>query len=69
MNTTIELLSNHASIRSFTNQPLTEEQREAIFKAANQTSSFSLLRPFQSLELQIQIFEKSDGAFCESALY
>lgn len=44
MNTTIELLSNHASIRSFTNQPLTEEQREAIFKAANQTSSFSLLQ-------------------------
>lgn len=44
MNNTIELLSNHTSIRSFTNQPLTEEQREAIFKAANQTSSFSLLQ-------------------------
>ncbi|MED0798382.1 oxygen-insensitive NADPH nitroreductase [Bacillus inaquosorum] len=44
MNTTIELLSNHTSIRSFTKQPLTKEQREAIFKAANQTSSFSLLQ-------------------------
>ena len=32
------------SIRSFTNQPLTEEQRDVIFKAANQTSSFSLLQ-------------------------
>lgn len=56
MNNTIELLSNHTSIRSFTNQPLTEEQREAIFKAANHLSAFS--RPFLSLELQIQIFEK-----------
>lgn len=44
MNNTIELLSNHTSIRSFTDQPLTEEQRDAIFKAANQTSSFSLLQ-------------------------
>lgn len=44
MNNTVELLHNHTSIRSFTNQPLTEEQRDAIFKAANQTSSFSLLQ-------------------------
>lgn len=42
MNNTIELLHKHTSIRSFTDQPLTEEQREAIFKGANQTSSFSL---------------------------
>jgi nitroreductase len=44
MNNTIELLSNHTSIRSFTDQPLTQEQRDAIFKVANQTSSFSLLQ-------------------------
>jgi len=44
MNHTLELLNNHTSIRSFTNQPLTEEQRDEIFKAANQTSSFSLLQ-------------------------
>ena len=44
MNNTLQLLQNHVSIRSFTNQPLTEEQRDAIFKAANQTSSFSLLQ-------------------------
>jgi nitroreductase len=31
---TTELLQNHASIRSFTNQPLTEKQRNEIFKAA-----------------------------------
>ncbi|MFK9120334.1 oxygen-insensitive NADPH nitroreductase [Peribacillus frigoritolerans] len=44
MNNTLELLQNHTSIRSFTNQQLTEEQRNVIFKAANQTSSFSLLQ-------------------------
>ncbi len=44
MNNTLELLHNHTSIRSYTNQPLTEEQRDVIFKAANQTSSFSLLQ-------------------------
>ena len=44
MNSTIQLLQNHVSIRSFTNQPLTEEQRDTVFKAANQTSSFSLLQ-------------------------
>jgi nitroreductase len=43
-NNTLELLHKHTSIRSFTNQPLTEEQRDSIFKAANQTSSFSLLQ-------------------------
>ncbi|MGJ9385495.1 oxygen-insensitive NADPH nitroreductase [Salipaludibacillus sp. CF4.18] len=44
MNNTLELLLNHTSIRSFTNQPLTEGQRDEIFKVANQTSSFSLLQ-------------------------
>ncbi|WP_339157143.1 oxygen-insensitive NADPH nitroreductase [Paenibacillus sp. FSL W8-0186] len=44
MNETISLLHNHVSVRSFTNKPLTEEQREAIYKAASQTSSSSLLQ-------------------------
>ncbi|GIO57475.1 nitroreductase A [Paenibacillus sp. SSG-1] len=44
MNETISLLHNHASVRSFTNKSLTEEQREAIFKAVSQTSSSSLLQ-------------------------
>lgn len=44
MNNTLDLLHNHTSIRSFSNQPLSEEQRDVIFKAANQTSSFSLLQ-------------------------
>ena len=44
MNHTLELLHNHTSFRSYTSQPLAEEQVDAIFKAANQTSSFSLLQ-------------------------
>lgn len=44
MNKTLELLHNHSSVRSYTNQLLTEEQRNAIFQAATQTSSFSLLQ-------------------------
>ncbi|WP_413408874.1 oxygen-insensitive NADPH nitroreductase [Paenibacillus amylolyticus] len=44
MNHTLELLHNHTSFRSYTSQPLTEEQINAIFQAANQTSSFSLLQ-------------------------
>ncbi|MNR50262.1 NADPH-flavin oxidoreductase [compost metagenome] len=44
MNQTLELLHNHTSFRSYTSQPLTEEQIDAIFQAANQTSSFSLLQ-------------------------
>lgn len=44
MNHTLELLHNHTSFRSYTSEPLTKEQRDAIFHAANQTSSFSLLQ-------------------------
>lgn len=44
MNKTLELLQNHSSVRSYTNQPLTEEQLDAIFQATIQTSSFSLLQ-------------------------
>jgi len=44
MNPTLDLLHNHVSIRSYVDRPLTEEERDAIFKAANQSSSFSLLQ-------------------------
>ncbi|MET3545677.1 nitroreductase [Paenibacillus favisporus] len=44
MNDTLKLLHNHSSVRSYTNKSITEEQREVIFKAASQTSSFSLLQ-------------------------
>ncbi|MGZ2417108.1 nitroreductase [Staphylococcus caledonicus] len=44
MNETISLLQNHSSVRKFENKPLTEEQINNIFKAANQASSFSLLQ-------------------------
>jgi len=30
MNNMLQLLQDHVSIRSFTNQPLTEEQRDAV---------------------------------------
>ncbi len=53
MNNALELLHNHASIRSYTNQLLTEEQREAIFKAANQTSSFSLLQAVSIIRITV----------------
>ncbi|ANR67363.1 oxygen-insensitive NADPH nitroreductase [Staphylococcus equorum] len=44
MNETIKLLKQHSSIRNFENKAIPEEQVNEIFKAANQTSSFSLLQ-------------------------
>lgn len=44
MNETIKLLQNHSSVRKFKNKPIPDEQVNAIFKAANQASSFSLLQ-------------------------
>ncbi|RKD75967.1 nitroreductase [Sinobaca qinghaiensis] len=73
MKNTIDLLQNHASIRSFTNQPITEEQREEIFKAANQTSSFSLLQAVSIIritdpELRRKIMQLSaDQPYIEEA--
>ncbi|MCM3676065.1 oxygen-insensitive NADPH nitroreductase [Peribacillus simplex] len=58
MNDTIKLLNNHTSIRSYTNQPLTEEQRVAIFKAANQTSSFSLLQVVSIIRITDPVLRK-----------
>ncbi|WP_431088839.1 oxygen-insensitive NADPH nitroreductase [Paenibacillus sp. 8b26] len=58
MNNTLELLHNHTSIRSYTSQPLTEEQRDAIFQAANQTSSFSLLQAVSIIRITDPVLRK-----------
>jgi nitroreductase len=44
MTPTIDLLRSHRSIRSFTDQPLTDEQREAILSAAQSASTSSFLQ-------------------------
>lgn len=44
MNQTIETLQGHASVRHFSDQPLTDAQREAILLAARQTSSSSFMQ-------------------------
>ncbi|ECB0725049.1 nitroreductase NfsA [Salmonella enterica subsp. enterica] len=44
MNPTIELLCGHRSIRHFTDEPVTDAQREAIIAAARSTSSSSFLQ-------------------------
>ncbi|MEX8986608.1 nitroreductase family protein, partial [Salmonella enterica] len=41
MSPTIELLCGHRSIRHFTDEPVTDAQREAIIAAARSTSSSS----------------------------
>jgi len=44
MTPTIDLLRSHRSIRSFTDQPVTDEQREAILGAAQGASTSSFLQ-------------------------
>lgn len=44
MSPTIELLCGHRSIRHFTDEPVTDAQREAIIAAARSTSSSSFLQ-------------------------
>lgn len=44
MTPTIDLLRAHSSVRSFTEQPLTDEQREAIIGAAQAASTSSFLQ-------------------------
>ncbi|WP_339843466.1 oxygen-insensitive NADPH nitroreductase [Paenibacillus sp. FSL W7-1088] len=58
MNQTLELLHNHTSFRSYTSQPLTEEQINAIFQAANQTSSFSLLQAVSIIRITDPVTRK-----------
>jgi len=58
MNQTLELLHNHTSFRSYTSQPLAEEQVDAIFKAASQTSSFSLLQAVSIIRITDPVLRK-----------
>lgn len=58
MNNTLELLQNHTSFRSYTSQPLTDEQIDAIFQAANQTSSFSLLQAVSIIRITDPVLRK-----------
>ncbi|KAB7897003.1 oxygen-insensitive NADPH nitroreductase [Rouxiella sp. S1S-2] len=44
MTPTIDLLLSHSSVRSFTDQPLSDEQREAIIGAAQAASTSSFLQ-------------------------
>lgn len=44
MTPTIELLSSHRSIRAFTDQPVSDEERSAILTAAQSASSSSFLQ-------------------------
>jgi nitroreductase len=44
MTPTIDLLRSHRSIRHFTDEPITEAQREAIINSARATSSSSFLQ-------------------------
>lgn len=46
MSPTIELLCGHRSIRHFTDEPVTDAQREAIIAAARSTSSSSFTVQF-----------------------
>ncbi|CAM3992619.1 oxygen-insensitive NADPH nitroreductase [Saccharibacillus endophyticus] len=69
MNDTLKLLQNHASVRSYTSQPLTEEQRSAIFQAANQTSSFSLLQAVTIMRITEQDLRKKVMHLCVDQPY
>lgn len=46
MTPTIELICGHRSIRHFTDEPISEAQREAIINSARATSSSSFLQLF-----------------------
>lgn len=69
MNNTIELLHNHTSFRSYTSQPLTEEQIDAIFQAANQTSSFSLLQAVSIIRITDPVLRKKLRHLCVDQPY
>ncbi|CAI6050287.1 Oxygen-insensitive NADPH nitroreductase [Paenibacillus sp. JJ-100] len=69
MNHTLELLHNHTSFRSYTSQPLAEEQVDAIFKAASQTSSFSLLQAVSIIRITDPTLRKKVRKLCVDQPY
>ncbi|AIQ30108.1 nitroreductase A [Paenibacillus sp. FSL P4-0081] len=69
MNSTLKLLQSHTSVRSYTNQHLTEEQLEAIFKAANQTSSFSHFQAVSIIRITNSELRKKVMQLCVNQPY
>ncbi|WP_172254355.1 hypothetical protein [Saccharibacillus deserti] len=49
MNPTIELLHKHVSIPSYAPEPLTDEQRDVSFRAANRTSGRTIPKASRTL--------------------
>nr|WP_240342922.1 nitroreductase family protein [Paenibacillus sp. ALJ109b] len=62
-------MSCFITIRSYTSQPLTEEQIDAIFKAASQTSSFSLLQAVSIVRITDPILRKKVRQLCVDQPY
>ncbi|HDH4650250.1 TPA: oxygen-insensitive NADPH nitroreductase [Staphylococcus aureus] len=58
MNETISLLQNHSSVRHFENKIIKEEEINEIFKAANQSSSFSLLQSVSIIRITDKFVRK-----------
>ena len=54
MTPTIDLLTSHRSIRHFTNEPITEAQREAIINSAQGNSLNLVVTPQSDALLTIQ---------------
>lgn len=46
MNTTIETILNHRSIRKYTNEPVSDEQIETIIQAAQSASTSSFVQAY-----------------------
>lgn len=66
MTPTIDLICSHRSIRAFTPQPVTDEQRQAIIRAAQSTSSSSFLQCSSIIrvtdrDLRLALVEYSGG--------
>jgi nitroreductase len=57
MTPTIDLLLSHRSIRHFTDEPITEAQREAIINSARATSSSS----FPAVQLHYSHYRPGDA--------
>ncbi|MNF93223.1 FMN reductase (NADPH) [compost metagenome] len=54
MNAIIDLLQNHRSIRKFTSEPVSIEQREAIIKAAQAASTSSNMQAYSVIHVSDQ---------------
>lgn len=56
MTPTIELICGHRSIRHFTDEPISEAQREAIINSARATSSSSFLQCSSIIRSAVALF-------------